>query len=87
MSLTIQRLPHPIIFHFVHKNAWQESSKFYSDLRNASSLELTKYYCVNCHCSAITMPIKLSCYATWSTGETMPSVQCLLFALQKYLVT
>ena len=26
-----------VIFHFVHKNARQENSKFYSNLRNASS--------------------------------------------------
>ena len=32
--------------------------------------ELTKYYCVNCHFSAITMPIRLSSYVTWSTSET-----------------
>jgi len=30
------------IFCFICKNAKQESSKFYNDLRNASSLELTK---------------------------------------------
>ena len=31
------------------------SGKFYSDLRNARSLELTRYYCVNCHWSMVTM--------------------------------
>ena len=51
------------------------SSKFCSDLRNASSLELTKYYCVYSHCSAVTMPIELSSYPTWSTSETVASVQ------------
>ena len=69
------------IFRFAHKTARQESSKFYSDLRNASSLELTKYYCVNCHCSAVTMPIKLSSYVTWSTSETVASVQLPLNAV------
>ena len=61
--------------HFAHKIAKQESSKFYNDLRNASSLELTKYYCINCRCSAVAMPIKLSSYATGSTSETVASVQ------------
>jgi len=37
---------------FVCNNARQESSKFYGDLRNASSLELAKYHFINCHCSA-----------------------------------
>jgi len=65
-----------------HKtSARQESSKFYSDLRNASSLELTKYYCINCHCSTVTMPIKLSSYVTWSTSETVASVQLPLNAV------
>ena len=51
------------------------SSNFYSDLRNASSSELTKYYCVNCRCSAVTMPIRSSSYATSSTSELVVSVQ------------
>ena len=63
---------------------------FYNDLRNSSSLELTKYYCVNCRYSAGTILINLS--------STQPGVQVrqqLLFscywipcsfALQKYLV-
>ena len=46
-----------VIFRFIHSNAWQESSKFYSDLWNANSSELAKYYCVNCCCSAVTMLI------------------------------
>ena len=53
-----------VIFHFTHKTAGQESGKFYSDLRNASSLALTKYHCVNCRCSTVTRPIKLSSYTT-----------------------
>ena len=64
-----------VLFRFAHKSARQESSKFYSDLRNASSLSLTKYYCINCHCSTVTMLIKLSSYVTWSTSETVASVQ------------
>ena len=32
-----------ILFRFAHKTARQEGSKFYSDLRNASSLAPTKY--------------------------------------------
>ena len=48
-----------VIFCFMCKTAGKKSSKFYSDLRNASSLELTKYY-VNCRCSTVTMLIKLS---------------------------
>ena len=61
-----------VILRFFHKNAWQESSNLYSD---ASSSELTKYYCVNCRCSAFTMPIRSSSYTTWSTSETVVSVQ------------
>ena len=38
-------------------------------------MELTKYYCVNCHCSAVAMLIKLSSYMTWSASETVASVQ------------
>ena len=30
-------------------------SKFYSDLRSASILEVTKYYRASCHCSAVTI--------------------------------
>ena len=76
-----------VIFRFIRRNAWQESSKFYSDLRRASSLELTRYYCVNCHYNQelalplisscyniVTMPIKLSSYVTGSTSEMIPSV-------------
>jgi len=33
------------------------------------------YYCVCCHCSAVTMPIKLSSYVTWSANETVASLQ------------
>ena len=64
-----------VILRFSHKTAWQESSNFYSDLRNANSSELTKYYCVNCRCSAVTMPIRSSSYATSSTSELVVSVQ------------
>ena len=64
-----------VIFCFAHQTARQESRKFYSDLRNASSLALTKYYCINFHCSAVTMPITLSSYVTWNTSETEASVQ------------
>ena len=55
---------------YTPKTVWQESSNFYSYLRNASSLELTKYYCVNFRCSAVTMPIRSSSYTTWNTSET-----------------
>ena len=70
-----------VLFLFAHKTVRQESSKFYSDLRNASSLALTKYYCINCHCSAVTMPIKLSSYVTSSTSETVASFQLPLNAV------
>ena len=70
-----------VIFRFAYKTARQEGSKFYSDLRNASSLELTKYYCIDCRCSAVAMPIKLSSYVTWITGETVASVQLPLNAM------
>ena len=67
------------------------ASNFYSDLRNASSSELMKYYYVNCCCSAVTMLIRSSSYATWSTSDTVVSVQLPListfFAMGKYSVT
>jgi len=50
------------------------SGKFYSELGNRSSLELTKYYCINCCCSTVTIPIKLSSCVTWSTSEIVASV-------------
>ena len=85
LRLTSQAVKHPqtlsVIFRFTHKTARQESSKFYSDLRNTSSLELTKYYCINCRCSTVTMPIKLNSYVTWSTSETVASVQLPLNAV------
>jgi len=62
-------------FRFIHKNAGQESGKLYSDLRNASSLKLNEYYCVNCCYSTVTMVTKLSSYASWSISEIAPSVQ------------
>jgi len=65
-------------FRFAHKTARQESSKFYSDLRNAGSLALSKYYRANFCCSTVTMVIKLSSYVTWSTSETIASVQLAL---------
>ena len=80
-SQAAKHLQHSVLFRFTHKTARQESSTFYSDLRNASSLALTKYYCINFRCSAATMPIKLSNYVTWSTSETVASVQLPLNAV------
>ena len=81
------KTPSVIIIPFLHKTAWQESSNFYSDLRNSSSSELTMYYCVNCCCNAVTMPIRLSSYATSSTSEAVVSVQLpCSFAMRKYPV-
>ena len=65
-----------VICRFAHNTARQESSKFYSDLRNASSQVLLYQRSL----SAVTMPIKLSCYITWSTSETVASVQLPLNA-------
>ena len=73
VNLTSPAVKHPLLYS--RKNAEQESSKFYSDLRNPSSLERTKYHCVNCHCSAVTCTMLISSYATWSTSETLASVQ------------
>ena len=44
------------------------------EMQAACSSELTKYYCVHCHCSAVTMPIISSSYATLSTNELVVSV-------------
>ena len=57
-----------VIFRFFHKTAYN----LYSDLRNASSLE---YYCVNCRCSTVTMPIRSNSYATSNISELVVSVQ------------
>ena len=68
-----------VIFRFVRKHSWKESSKFYSDLRNASSLKLTQYYCVTMPISlvpdSLLMRIRLSSYTTWSASETAAAVQ------------
>jgi len=70
---------------FIRKTARQESSKFCSDLINTSSMKLTKYYCVNCRCSAVTMPIKLSSYMTWSASERVASVEMIELCVAKVL--
>jgi len=68
-------------------NERQESSKFYSDLRNTNSLEPTiKCYFINWHCSAVTMTIKLSSYMTWSTSEKVASIQLPLNSVFFHLV-
>ena len=72
MSQAINNYNTLCYIHFIRKTARQE--KFYSDLRNEGSLELTKYYCV----SAVTMPIKLSSDTTWSTSDAVASVQLQL---------
>ena len=35
----------------------------------------TKACCVNCRCSAVTVPIRSGSYATWSARETVVSIQ------------
>ena len=73
MSLAVKQPEHPPILLI---------SNFYSDLRNASSVELAKYYyCVDCRFSVVTMPIRLSSCATWSTIERVASVQLPLNSL------
>lgn len=42
--------------------ASQGSSEFYSEIWNASCLELAKYWCINFCFSGVTIPIKLSSY-------------------------
>ena len=55
------------------------------DLRSTSSLEHTKYQCVDCHCSAVTMPIWS---AMWPVRQRHPFswdwIPCS-FCLVKYL--
>ena len=85
LCLTSQAVKHPQHSPFYSvsliRMQGREGSTFYSDLRNASSLAPTKYYCINCHCSAVTMPIKLNSYVTWKTSETVASVQLPLNAV------
>ena len=50
-----------VLFHFLRMNTGQ---KIVSSIKEANCLELAKYSCVNCHCSAVTMPIKLDSYVT-----------------------
>ena len=64
---------------FLRMQGKKVASKFYSDLRNASSLELTTYYCVSCSCS--------SSFTTWSTSEMVASVQLPLNSMFFCLVT
>jgi len=59
---------HPVLSIGMH------GKKVVQCLRTANSLELTKYYCVNCCCIAVTMPIKLNSYAVWSASERVASV-------------
>jgi len=78
LRLTSRAVKHPqhslVYFVSLIRLQGKKAVKFYSDLRNASSLELTKHYCINCRCSEVAMPIKLSSYVTWSTSETVASV-------------
>jgi len=78
--MALRLIQHSLLYSISFIRLQGKRSKFYSDLRNASSLELTKYYCV-----AVTMPIELSSYATWSTGEMVASVQLQLNSLFVYL--
>ena len=82
-SQAVKHLQHSLLYSvlLIRLQGKKESSEFYSDLRNASSLELTKYYCINCRCSAVNMPVKLSSYVTWNTSETVASVQLPLNAV------
>ena len=57
-----------VIFHFIHKNAGQETVI----LETQAAWNLP---CANFHYSAVTMLIKLSSYETWSMSETAASVQ------------
>jgi len=58
-------------------------SPLYSDLRSTSSLEHTKYQCIDCHCSAVTMPVWS---AMWPVRQQHPfSWAPCSFCLVKYL--
>ena len=54
-----------MIYHSADRG-WSESI--------TSSLELTQYYCVNCHCITVTVPIKLNSCVSWSASEMAASV-------------
>jgi len=54
-----------MIYHSADRG-WSESI--------TSSLELTQYYCVNCHCITVTVLIKLNSCVSWSASETVASV-------------
>ena len=80
MSLAVKLPQHPPLYSVVRK------SNIVSDLRNANSLELTKYYLVNCHMYIAQLPYQ---------AATRPGVQVkrlaaiheLLHALRKYLLS
>jgi len=44
-------------------------------LYSYASLKITKYYCVDYRCSAVSIPIKPSSCVIWSASETVASVQ------------
>ena len=76
-SQTVKHPQHSVIFRFAHsKTARQESSKFYSDLRNASSLALTKYYSINFRSSSYLnvgfRPWPVAGPCCWSTSRVLP---------------
>lgn len=77
MPLDVNRLQYHLLYSISF--VWRQGKKILSSIKEANSLELAKYYCVNCRCSAVTMPIKLDSYVSWSASE-------LVAALRKYLV-
>jgi len=86
LRLTSPAVKHPqtlsVIFRFAHKTARQELVSSTVILETQAAWHLPSiYYCINFRCSAVTMLIKLSSYVTWSTSETVASVQLLLNAV------
>ena len=65
-----------VILCFSHKTVWQKAviSTMILETQAARNLR-SSYYCVNCRCSAVTMPIRSSSYATLSASESIVFVQ------------
>jgi len=71
MSLAVKHLQRPLLCSVLFVR--MQGKKLVNSTVILEMQATSKYYYVNCYCSAVTMPIKLSSYTTWS--ETIASVQ------------
>jgi len=65
MSLAVKHLQRPLLCSVLFVR--MQGKKLVSSTVILEMQATSKYYYGNCYCSAVTMPIKLSSYTTWST--------------------